>query len=422
MEQTSIQTVWIALLVLQTTVLIGLEILNILNARDGRHAAPSALVEHVDAATQERAAHYAVEKGWLSIVSSIASAVVMLVLATSGVLHALDLGLSQYTLDAKLQGVLFLAIVGVGISIVDLPFVLYRTFSIDRRYGFTTLNLWQWIFDLLKSTLISLSFLAPLLFGILWFMQAAGPVWWLYAFIGFAGFQLVIARFFPAIIAPIFNSFIPLSDGALRTAINELANRVGFQTSGIFVMDGSRRSTRANAYFTGIGKSRRIVLYDTLIQLLPVPQTVAVLAHEIGHAKLGHVRKMLFISLSIYFIGFGVLDLVLRTPELFGALGIVRPSHHAALLICTYFAAPLTFFLAPLLSLLSRRYEYQADSFAARSMNDAAPMISALLALSKKNLANLTPHPWYSFFHYSHPTLGERLAALSRFVAIDAGR
>jgi STE24 endopeptidase len=266
--------------------------------------------------------------------------------------------------------------------------------------------------DLVKGTLVSVVITTPLLLLLFWFIDAAGPLWWVYAFAAVALLQLVLFYLYPVLISPIFNKFTPLPGGPLRTAIAALAERTGFRTSGIFVMDGSKRSSHANAYFTGFGRNKRIVLFDTLVNSLGVDETSAVLAHEIGHEKRNHIKKGIAFSFAILFVGFYLLGVMLHYPEFYAAFGFTRPSSHAALVIFMFASSPVMFFLSPLVSLLSRKHEYEADAFASDVVGTWKPLGTALLSLHKASLSNFTPHPLYSFFHYSHPTLAERLGAL----------
>jgi STE24 endopeptidase len=217
---------------------------------------------------------------------------------------------------------------------------------------------------------------------------------------------------YPLLIAPLFNKFTPLPEGRLRDAIRDLAARLDFRTSGIFVMDGSRRSGHSNAYFTGIGRAKRIVLFDTLVNSMPEEELLSVLAHEIGHEKKRHVRKALAVSLVLSLAGFWVLSLLVPFLPLYQAFGLRAASSPAILVLLAFCSGPFTFLLTPLASLWSRKHEYEADRFAAQGVGSAAGMKSALLRLARENLSNLTPHPLYSFWHYSHPTIAERLAAL----------
>jgi STE24 endopeptidase len=246
-------------------------------------------------------------------------------------------------------------------------------------------------------------------------MDIMGWSWWLWAFAFISAFQLLMIVIFPIFIAPWFNKFEPLREGELRERILALAEQMGFKTSGIYSMDGSKRSAHSNAYFTGIGKAKRIVLFDTLIDQMTTAQGLAVLAHEMGHYKMKHIRRMLMVQTVFLFGGLYILSLLVAFPPFFSAFGLA-PSNHGALVLFTLVSGPFTFWLAPLMNRLSRKHEYEADRFAAITLRDGKPMEEALVNLTVKNLSNLTPHPWYSAYHYSHPTAVERIIAIRRVV------
>ncbi|HEX6173757.1 MAG TPA: M48 family metallopeptidase, partial [Candidatus Binatia bacterium] len=250
----------------------------------------------------------------------------------------------------------------------------------------------------------------PFLYVVLWLMQA-GEYWWLWAFLFITIFQLLMIIIFPTFIAPWFNKFEPLASGELRDRILALANQIGFKASGIFLMDGSKRSAHSNAYFTGIGKAKRIVLFDTLVEQMTIDQGVAVLAHEMGHYKMKHMRRMMIVQGVFLFFGLYILSRVVAYEPLFTAFGL-QPSNHAALVLFSLLSGPFTFYLGPLMNLLSRKHEYEADRFAVITLGSGKPMEEALINLTVRNLSNLTPHPWYSAYHYSHPTPTERIGAI----------
>jgi STE24 endopeptidase len=267
--------------------------------------------------------------------------------------------------------------------------------------------------DLIKSLALTIAMGGPLLIATLWFMEKYWQgYWWLYVWVLLGLFQLFIAALFPVLILPIFNKLTPLSSGGLRSRIEELAKNVNFRISGVFTMDGSKRSTHSNAFFAGIGKFRRIVLFDTLVQALNDTELLAVLAHEMGHSIKKHVRTGLLVSLTSSLLGFLILSYLVQAPWFYLAFGFRAASAYAALFIFGIASGAFTFFLLPLFSMLSRRHEYEADRFAAGVLGDAQPMVHSLIKLSKDNLSNLTPHPLYSFFYYSHPTTIERVHAL----------
>jgi STE24 endopeptidase len=243
-------------------------------------------------------------------------------------------------------------------------------------------------------------------------METTGSYWWIWTFFFISVFQLVMVIIYPTLIAPLFNRFEPLPEGELRNQILRLADQVGFKTNGIFSMDGSKRSSHSNAYFTGIGKAKRIVLFDTLIEQMTIDQGLAVLAHEMGHYKRKHIRRMLIVQTVFLFAGLYCLSLLVNYRPFFTAFGLDHPSNYAALVLFSLLSGPFVFFLGPLLNALSRKHEYEADRFAIETLHNARPMEEALVNLTVKNLSNLTPHPWYSAYHYSHPTPTERISAI----------
>lgn len=313
------------------------------------------------------------------------------------------------------QAVLFCFTLSFAKEILDLPFSLYQTFVMEEKYGFNKMTIGLYFLDLFKKIVLTVIFGAPILMFLFWVIRAAGSLWWLYGFIGVSVFQIMILVIYPTWIAPLFNKFIPMEKGELKDAIFKIAQDVNFKISEIFVMDGSKRSSHSNAYFTGLGKNRRIVLFDTLINQLSKDELVSVLAHEMGHNKLKHIQKMLILSLLLMLIFFYGLSLLLFYPNLYQAFGLSGQNIFPALVIFSLIISPLSFFISPLLNILSRKHEYEADHFASKASNTGKYLQSALLKLNEKNLSNLTPHPLYSFFYYSHPTLEERLNALEKY-------
>ena len=310
------------------------------------------------------------------------------------------------------QGIVVIACVSLVFWVLALPFSLYSTFSIEARFGFNRTTPLLYLVDTLKGFAVSAVIGFPVLLGLFWFMDRTGSFWWIWAFAAMSVFQVVMSILAPLIIAPLFNKFTPLPDGELKDAIMALAGKLGFRTKGIFVVDSSKRSSHSNAYFTGLGRAKRIVLFDTLVASSSKEEILSVLAHEIGHEKKNHVKKGIAVSLAFSLAGFWIISLLLPYLPLYQAFGFHVRGYHAILILLAFCSGPFTFFLQPLSSLWSRRHEYEADRFAVRGVGSAAGMISALLRLSRENLSNLTPHPLYSFFHYSHPTLSERITAL----------
>lgn len=359
---------------------------------------------------------YTVAKGRFQRWAAIYDALVTLWILLGGILPALDrfaqsVG-SRFSEWTHATGIIFCLSVGLIFSLLSLPTDIYSTFVLEERFGFNKTTPRLYVIDKSKGLLLTLAIGVPFLFVVLWLMDAAGAYWWFWAFLFILAFQLLMVVLYPSLIAPLFNKFEPLKDGELRGRILALADQLGFKTSGIFTMDGSRRSAHSNAYFTGLGKSKRIVLFDTLVEQMTVDQAVAVLAHEIGHYKLKHIRRMLVLRSLYLLAGLYVLSLLITYDPLFSAFGFQESSHHVALVLFSLISGPATFYLHPLINYVSRKHEYEADGFARQVLKDSRPMEEALIKLTIKNLSNLTPHPWYSAYHYSHPTPAERIGAL----------
>lgn len=311
------------------------------------------------------------------------------------------------------HSVLFCLLVGLFFFVVQMPFRLYSTFVIEEKYGFNQTTLKVFCVDLIKSLVLSLVLGVSLLYVVFWLMSITGNFWWLWVWGVITFFQFFIAMVYPTLLAPLFNKFVPLEEGELKTNIEKIAHKIGFNMSGIYVIDGSRRSGHSNAYFAGLGKWRRIVLYDTLIKQLSQNELLAVLAHEMGHNVKKHVQSSMIFTTCFSLVGFYILSLLVVWPDFYLAFGLNAPSHHAALVIFSLISGTFTFFVTPLMNFISRRNEYEADAFSAWATQDHESMKNALFKLTKDNLSNLTPHSWYSFYHYSHPTTLERVNALN---------
>ena len=363
----------------------------------------------------EKSVEYTLAKGRFQRWSEIYRRIVTLVILFSGPLGFLDevagRVAQQFSLGVYGHGIFFSLAVGLYFTIAGLVTDLYSTFALEAKFGFNKMTPGLYVTDKVKSFVLGLALGVPFLFVILWLMQATGKFWWIWGYVFITGFQLLMILIFPTFIAPWFNKFEPLKEGEFRARILALADQVGFKTSGIFSMDGSKRSAHSNAYFTGIGKSKRIVLFDTLIEQMSMEQGLAVLAHEMGHYKMKHIQRMLIVQTVFLLLGLFVLSLLLDFQPLYTAFGLA-PSHHAALVLFSLLSGAVTFYLGPLMNLLSRKHEYEADRFAALTLRDGKPMEEALINLTVKNLSNLTPHPWYSAYHYSHPTPAERISAI----------
>ena len=410
MTASAILALYLTLFALQRVVETGLGILNLRHGRAQR-VPPPALDGAVDGATHARMRDYAQARGRFALLVNSVSAAAVLAVALSGVLGALDAAVGRLALHPYLAGGLYVLAVGAFFSALGIPTALYSQFVIEQRFGFNRTTLRLFLLDRLKGGLISLLLGAVVLLVLFVFMDRAGSLWWLYAGGVIVAFQVVLLVLYPTLIAPLFNRFVPIGEGEVRARLAALVGRLGYRLRGIFVMDGSKRSRHSNAYFTGLGPVKRIVLFDTLLDQLDTAEIEAVVAHEIGHERLRHVPQRLALSVAATGVGLWILSLLLDYAPLFAAFGVREPSHHAALVLFSLLAGPFTFWLGPLSALWSRRHEYAADRFAAAAVAPG-PLAGALIKLSRDNLANLSPHPWYSFYHYSHPTLVERLQAL----------
>jgi STE24 endopeptidase len=409
---------FLALFTLEFLVEFGLNELNLRYVRERRidRKVPDFFQGKITSEAYDKSVQYTLAKAkyqrWIEIYSRLVTLTVLF----SGLLPFLD-RLSRdlagrFFPVLYVQGIIFCFGVGFVFALANLPNDLYATFGLEARFGFNKTTLKTYVTDKIKGLLLGILIGIPFLFVVLWLMGSAGPFWWVWAFLFISGFQLLMVIVYPTLIAPLFNKFEPLNEGEFRDRILALADQVGFKTSGIYSMDGSRRSAHSNAYFTGIGKAKRIVLFDTLLGQMTTEQGLAVLAHEMGHYKMKHIRRMLVLQTVLLFIGLYILSLLVNYKPLFLAFGLENPSNHAALVLFSVLSGPATFYLGPFMNLLSRKYEYEADRFAAVTLRDGRPMEEALISLTIKNLSNLTPHPWYSAYHYSHPTPAERIGAI----------
>jgi len=379
-------------------------------ARGGR--VPDVFEGSIDGATGRRSAEYTLARTRFGHIAATYDLGLLLVVLFSGFLPWLKLTLEGAGLSGLPLGVAFWLAALWAISIAGLPLAWHETFRIEARFGFNKTTPKIFCIDVLKGWLVSALLGAPLLLAVLWLIGAAGGSWWLWGAGLVIGFQALMMVIYPLWIAPLFNKFTPLADGSLREKLSALAAKANFSARGIFVMDGSRRSTHSNAYFTGFGKSRRIVLYDTLVNELPEDELAAVLAHEIGHYKKGHVPMMLALSAAMVIAGFAVADHLLGWQAFYRAFGFASPWAPAGLFLLAQVSGAFTFWLKPVINALLRRFEHEADAYAAHLTGAPDWLRAALLKLAEKNLTNLWPHPAYSLYHYSHPPLAERLERL----------
>lgn len=374
---------------------------------------PPAFRETIDEPTYKKSIAYTLAKGRLGNLEDAWSTMVLLFFLFSGVLpwafelFSNGLGRSAWAMAA------FLFTVGLALSLPGLPFDWFSQFRLEEQFGFNTTTQRIWWADRLKGLLLAVALGYPLLAFILKIVEWTGGWWWLWAWAALLAFQCLMLVLAPVLILPLFNKFTPLPEGSLRERLLALAQRTRFRARSIQLMDGSKRSRHSNAFFTGFGRFRKIVLFDTLVQQLAEPELEAVLAHEIGHYQKRHIPKMLAFSALSSLAGFYFIAVLARQDWFYRAFGFAPGNVAPALLLFGLLAGTVTFWFSPLIHWWSRRYEYQADAFAARVMNEAQSLMGALRKLNEKNLSNLTPHPWYSAFYYSHPTLLEREQALT---------
>ena len=400
-------------IVFKGAVQLWLERLNRRSVLAHAHAVPEAYRGAVDEATYKRSVEYSLARGSFREVGLVWDTAVVLAVLYSGVLpwwfdwFRHTLGSSAWALAAFLLGT------GLALAVPGLPLEWYDHFRLEARFGFNTTTPSLWVVDRLKEVALSVVLGWPLLWVVLKLVERTGPRWWLWAWGALLAFQGAMAVLAPVLILPLFNKFTPLPEGSLRERLLALAERTRFRARSIQVMNGSKRSRHSNAFFTGFGRFRKIALFDTLIQQLAEPELEAVLAHEIGHFKKKHIARALALGAAGSLAGLYAVSLLARQDWFYRAFGFAPGSPAPALLVFILLSGVVAFWLSPLAHWWSRRHEYQADAFAAQVMGEAKSLIGALRKLNEKNLSNLTPHPLYSGFYYSHPTLLERERALT---------
>jgi len=401
--------------------LLGLVVRTVLASRQIRHVArhrgtvPAAFSDTITVSAHQKAADYTITKARFGLLETALEAALLLGWTLLGGLDWLN----QLLLDALGGGMvqqlaLLAAFVLIG-GLITLPLGWYATFRIEERFGFNKMTMSLWLGDLLKGSLVGALIGLPIAALVLWLMGAAGPAWWLWAWGVWMAFNLLALVLYPTVIAPLFNKFEPLSDETLKARVNALMQRCGFAAKGLFVMDGSKRSAHANAYFTGFGAAKRVVFFDTLLKQLSPEEIDAVLAHELGHYKRRHILKRIVLMFALSLAGFALLGWVSSQAWFFSGLGVTpsmdTPNDALALLLFMMVVPLFTFFLSPLMAQLSRKHEFEADAYAVAHTN-GNDLASALLKLYKDNASTLTPDPLYARFYYSHPPASERLSRL----------
>ena len=380
-----------------------------------RDRVPEQFAQTIPLAAHQKAADYTVARTRVGQWETLVDAAWLLLLTLGGLLgrlYAVSAPLAHWPLT---RDVAFIAMVALAGGIVSLPFSLYMTFVIEERFGFNRMTLRLWLLDLVKGLAVAAAFGLPLLYAVLWTARAAGDLWWLWAWAVWVVFQLLVLVLYPTLIAPLFNKFEPLADESVRERVERLLRRCGFRSRGLFVMDGSRRSSHGNAYFTGLGAAKRIVFFDTLLRRLSPPEVEAVLAHELGHFKLRHVAKRMLLAFAVSLGLLAVLAWLAAQPWFYAGLGFAvdaGPPSLGVAFVLFFLALPVfAFLLAPLAAIYSRRHEFEADRYAAEHAR-AADLVRALVKLYEDNASTLTPDPIHSAFYDSHPPAATRVRRL----------
>jgi STE24 endopeptidase len=379
---------------------------------------PKAFKGIIDEDELKRIHQYTVDRSTFSLMQEGVLKIVFLFIILSGILPWLAVKLTD--INYILAGLIFFGIPGLLTAITELPFDYYHSFVIEERYGFNTKTFKIWVSDMVKSFLLLIVLGVILLSSLFLLVRYAGDMWWVYACAFFLGFQLLMTVLYPTVIAPIFNKFTPIDDPELIFRIEDLAKREGLEIKGIYQMDATKRSRHTNAYFSGLGKTKRIVLFDSLIQSHDADEIMAVLAHEIGHLKKNHIKKQLALSTAVSVLLFYLASKMITWELMFEGFGFSIMPAYAGLFLVGIMWEPVSFFLGPAGMALSRRFEREADLYSLRIIRDSGPLVRALKKIAKDNLSNLQPHPLYAWLNYSHSPLLERIRTLESHDPIKA--
>jgi STE24 endopeptidase len=420
MQASTVSLVFCGALLLSLALKFWLAGRQIRHVHQHRGTVPPAFADIITLEAHQRAADYTVVKARFGMLSEAVGTAVLLGWTLLGGLDLLngwvhDLVQPRWG-DMAYQLVLF-GVFSFISSLIELPAELWRVFRIEQGFGFNRITPALFVADLFKGALVGLLIGAPLLAAVLWVMQATGGLWWLWAWALWTGFMLLMQVIYPTWIAPLFNQFKPLEDAELTSRVQALMQRCGFQSKGFFVMDGSRRSAHGNAYFAGMGRAKRVVFFDTLLERLAPSEIEAVLAHELGHFHHRHIRHRMWLIFGLSLLGLALLGWLTQQPAFYVGLGVMpnlqAANHGLALLLFSMALPPFLFFVSPLMARSSRKAEFEADAYA-RAQTQGSDLSAALLKLYKDNASTLTPDPVYAGFYYSHPPASERLAALAR--------
>jgi STE24 endopeptidase len=416
MTATKFTYIFITALALTTVAKLWLARRHLAHIAAHRAAVPEAFYEKVQLTDHQKAADYTSAKTRFDMLGTLFDAALLLAFTLAGGIQFIagmvsaELNNGWFSTPIT-QGMTTLVVVLVLYSLLEAPFNIYRTFVIEARFGFNKMTFKLYLLDALKGMMIGAVLGLPLLFGVLWLMERMGEYWWLYVWLVWVVFNLLILFIYPSFIAPLFNKFTLLQDEAMKARIGGLLNKCGFTAQGLFVMDGSKRSAHGNAYFTGFGKTKRIVFFDTLLKRLSISEVEAVLAHELGHFKRRHVVKRIVATFALSLAFLWLLGLLMQTAWFYQGLGVATPSTALALLLFFMILPVFSFLLAPIMSAYSRKHEFEADAYAAKQ-TDATDLVNALVKMYQDNAATLTPDPLYSRFYDSHPPAMARIAHL----------
>ena len=410
--------VFIGLLIATTLTRLWLGSRHIGYVQAHRGQVPQAFKESISLEAHQKAADYSAAKTKLVLAEAIVQALLLAVLTIGGGLQWID-NIWRDILPNHdiIRGALVICSALFISSLIDLPFEYYKTFSVDEKFGFNKMTPSMFFGDLVKHSLVGLALGLPILFAALWLMQGAGQYWWFYLWVVWSVFNIIMLAVYPMFIAPLFNKFTPLADESLKTRIEALLTKCGFKSQGLFVMDGSARSSHGNAYFTGFGSSKRVVFFDTLLSRLNTDEIEAVLAHELGHFKHHHVIKRIALMFFVSFLGLALLGWLMNQAWFYNGLGVTTPSNYMALILFLLVSPVFLFLLRPLMASYSRKNEFEADDYAAKHAN-AKHLVEALVKLYRDNASTLTPDPLHSAFYDSHPPASIRISKLAAYTAI----
>jgi STE24 endopeptidase len=403
---------FLAMLLISTLMRLYLSQRQITYVARHRVKVPDSFAENISLEDHQKAADYTTTKVKFGRLPLFYEVALLLIWTIGGGLEWLDQNIIVYGLNPIMTGIAVILVYSLISALLDLPFSIYSTFVIEEKFGFNKTTVKTFVTDMIKGSALGLIIGVPLLYVILWLMEQAGEQWWIYTWLVLSCFSLLMMWIYPTWIAPIFNKFEPLEEGETLNRITSLLQRCGFNSNGIFVIDGSKRSSHGNAYFSGFGRNKRIVFFDTLLKMLNDDELEAVLAHELGHFKKKHIIKGMIISFATTLCGLAILAWLMKAEWFYTSLGINQSSTYMALLLFTLVMPVFTFAFQPLFSIFSRKNEFEADAFAAQQ-TDAKHLIHALVGLYRENASTLTPDPLYSAFYDSHPPAPVRIAHLN---------